>query len=139
MVKQKQILLSSLLIILGILVIFGPIYLFPVCQYKGMMIEVKKGGFAPMKCTYTARAEIILGILTIVIALMLMIARESESRRLLNILFLILGVLVILVPTWIIGICMSPTMPCRYGTLPFLELMGGLIIGVTLFNLVSEL
>jgi hypothetical protein len=53
-------------------------------------------------------------------------------------LLLIIGVLVILVPTSLIGVCMSPTMPCRAGTLPFLELTGGLLAALSVFGLVSE-
>lgn len=138
MVQRKLGVLSIVIAVLGFLLIFGPVYLFPVCQSKGMMIEVKKGGFIPMKCTYTAKAEIALGILVITVALLLLVARHKESRRLLNILLLTIGVLVILVPIWLIGVCSSPTMPCQAGTLPFLELTGGLLIAVSIFNLVSE-
>lgn len=137
MAQKRQGIISAIVFILGLLLILGPVYLFPVCQYKGMMIELKNGGLMPMKCSYTARAEIVLAVLTISIGIFLQ-ARQSGSRRLLYGLLLIIAILVILVPTWLIGVCMSPTMPCRAGTLPFLELIGGLLIAVSVFGLVSE-
>jgi hypothetical protein len=139
MVKGKQLIVSTITAVLSVLLIVGPMYIFPVCEYsKGMMIEVKHGGFVPMKCTYTAKAEIAMAAIALTIAVLLILARTSESRRLLNVVLLAVGILVIVIPLWLIGVCGGPMMPCRIGTLPFLELIGGLIIAVSVYNLVSE-
>ena len=53
------------------------------------------------------------------------------------ILGLINGVLVILIPTVVIGVCGSADMPCHSGTKPALIIAGALIIVTALINAVS--
>lgn len=135
---RKSGFISTIVLMFGFLLILGPIYLFPVCQPKGMMLELKSGGLVPMKCSYAASAETAMGVLVIALALLLFVARQKESRYLLYLLLLVMGGLVIFIPTWLIGVCSSPTMPCRAGTLPFWQLTGGLLMAIGLFGLVSE-
>lgn len=107
--------------IIGLLIIFTPFHLAPVCQG---LIEMKNGNMAHMRCHYTGQAEVYLGILTLIISLMLLFG--YGVRRYLGFILAALGVIVILMPThWGIGICMSP-MEC-HTTARFLYVYGGLL------------
>ena len=62
-------------IILGLLLAFGPSTIFPVC----------KGGMMVMPCQHTAKAELVLGILVIVVGMLLSIIKEVRVRTWLNV------------------------------------------------------
>jgi dipeptide/tripeptide permease len=105
----------------GVLIALTPIVL-PVCRE---LLETKAGTFVPMRCHYTAQAEIAMGILvTIVGALVLIFASQAETRGALNAVVITLGAVVILIPTFLIGTCKNPEMPCNVGTKPALILLG---------------
>lgn len=124
--------LGAAVVVLGIIVAIGPHYIFPVCQYFGQVVTTAAGTTIPMKCFWTAQAEVGLGALAVVAGLLLILSRQQETRRMLGIVVASLGILVLLTPTNLIGMCMSPDHPCRVGTEPFLILMGVvlLIVGI---------
>ncbi|AFQ45313.1 DUF4418 family protein [Desulfosporosinus meridiei] len=108
--------------IIGVLIIFTPFHLAPVCQG---LIEMKTGNMAHMRCHYTGQAEVYLGILTLIISLMILFS-QGLVRRYLGFILAALGVIVILMPTHLgIGVCMSP-MEC-HTTAKFLYVYGGLL------------
>jgi drug/metabolite transporter (DMT)-like permease len=127
--------LGALLIILGILVVLTPWILFPVCEVEGMYLKTASGMQQPMKCGWTARAETGMGAL-IILAGGLLIARGTpETRQAVGVFSIAFGVLVVLFPTVLIGMCALADHPCRQLTLPALEVLGVIVIIIGAFLL----
>jgi uncharacterized membrane protein HdeD (DUF308 family) len=122
--------LGIVAVILGLLVAIGPDYVFPVCQYYGLMVETAGGTYLPMPCWYTAMAEVGIGAMIVMVGLLLILTKQNETRRALGFVLGALGVFVALVPTYLIGMCANPEHPCRVGTEPFLILMGVIVFVV---------
>ena len=119
--------IAILLIISGIATIFIPsLYS---CAAHGKSIQLPDGKSIPMKCLWTARAEIGPGISLLAVGVFLSISRRLESRRFLSVLALILGILIILLPTLLIGVCTNPNMFCVVLMKPILLIIGT-IVGV---------
>jgi hypothetical protein len=117
-------------IALGCLVALTPWYLFPVC-------DVSEG--ASMRCGYTARAETgVVAPLIILAGAMLPFSKTKGLVRAVGIFGFGLGVLVLLLPTYTIGMCQGPDMPCRIGTLPALVLLGSTIIVASIIMLAKR-
>jgi uncharacterized membrane protein HdeD (DUF308 family) len=114
--------IAILLIVSGIATIFVPS--FYTCAAQGKAIQLAGGKSIPMKCLWTARAEIGPGVLLFPVGVFLFASRKLESRRFLSILALILGILVILFPTALIGVCSHPDASCVVLMKPILLLIG---------------
>lgn len=129
--------IGALLILLGLVVAVAGWFIFPVCEMHGLFVETKTGAKLPMPCGYTARAETGIGAL-IVVAGGLLIARHSrETRQAVGVFCIASGVLVILYPTILIGMCKLADHPCRLLTLPALEVLGVMVLivgGYLLWN-----
>ena len=121
---------GALLVLLGILVILVPWFIFPVCEIHGLYLQAASGMQFPMTCGWTARAETGVGAL-IAVAGGLLIARGTrETRQAVGIFSIASGVIVILLPTVLIGMCKLADHPCRQLTLPGLEILGVVVIVV---------
>jgi hypothetical protein len=114
--------IAIVLIVSGLVTTFIPS--FYTCQAHGKAIQLPGGKTIPMKCLWTARAEIGMGVLLLAIGLFLFISHKLESKRVLSILTLILGIFVILFPTTLIGVCVNPDMLCLVVMKPTLLLIG---------------
>ena len=127
--------IGALLVFLGIIVILAPWVIFPVCEMHGLFVETKTGMKLPMPCGYTARAETGVGALIAVAGGLLIARRTPETKQAVGVFSIAAGVLVILLPTVIIGMCRLADHPCRQLTLPALEILGAavIIIGGYLF------
>ena len=68
-------------LVLGFLVAVVPHYVFPVCQYSGMMVETMGGTYLPMKCWYTAMTEVGLGAVIVLVGPLLILSKQAETRR----------------------------------------------------------
>ncbi len=77
-----------------------------------------------MKCLWTARAEMGAGTMVILVGVLLLISRTLESRKLLSLCAFGLGILIVLFPTTLIGVCPNPEMPCASVMKPILFLTG---------------
>ncbi len=133
--------MAMVLIILGFVTIFVPS--FYTCQAHGKAIHLPGGTGIPMKCLWTARAEIVMGILLLAVGAFLLISRNLESRRFLSVLVLILGIFILLLPTTLIGTCINPDMSCLVLMKPILVLIGvvtgGLGISAAAWNFTREI
>jgi hypothetical protein len=108
----------------GLLVALVPTVILPVCQE---LIETKAGTFVPMRCHYTAQAEILVGgLLAFVGAIIFAYGHKPETRGILSAVVLALGSGVVLIPTILIGTCKNPMMDCNVGAKPALILLGAL-------------
>ncbi len=114
--------IAIVLMVLALVLIVVPSFF--TCASHGKAIQLPSGKSIPMKCLWTARAEIGLGVLLLAVGALLFVSRKLESRRFLSILALILGIFIILVPTALIGVCLNPDMTCVVVMKPALLLIG---------------
>jgi hypothetical protein len=120
--------IGALLVLLGIIIVLTPWVIFPVCEMHGLFVETKTGMKLPMPCGYTARAETGVGALIAVAGGLLIARRTPETKQAVGVFSIAAGVLVILFPTVLIGMCRLADHPCRQLTLPVLEILGAAVI-----------
>ena len=110
----QPIIFATVTAVLGILIAVAPQTFASVCKVTEK----------PMKCFWTSRAEIFLGISIAVFAVLQIIFALKESNIQANIAFSLAIVVnaigVILVPSALIGVCAKPIMHCHSVTKPFL-------------------
>lgn len=127
-------------VVLGLLAILvGVVPQFADCQSQGLMLTLEGGRQVAMKCHWTALAEISLAVPIFVLGLLLFFTRGHEARLVLGILGILLGAFVILLPTYLVGVCTSLEHLCNVLMKPFLILSGSLVIGISLAVTVSAL
>lgn len=97
-------------IILGILIAIAPLTFAKVCQTEGGM---------HMACYYTGRAALGIGIVIAVLGIVALFVKENV-RIGLSIAVIVNSLLMIAVPTFLIGVCKSPMMHCASVTRPTL-------------------
>jgi uncharacterized membrane protein len=112
--------------------------MFTDCHSAGRALTLEGGRQIPMKCHWTGRAELGLALPLFVVGLMLAFAKYKETRRTLGITGITLGLVAILLPTVLIGVCMKPDMPCVSAMQPALILAGVLTIGIGLAVMVRS-
>ena len=103
-------------IVLGALIAIAPQTFAHVCAVKDM----------PMACRYTARVALGLGVVIALLAIIGFFA-PSRVRAGLDIANAVLGVLVVLVPTMLVGVCRGSMMHCHMVTMPTLIVLGVLL------------
>jgi hypothetical protein len=111
---------------------------FNTCQYNGKAIELPNGKTVAMKCNWSAQAEIAVAAPLFVVGAMLTFARRKESRLFLAGLGALLGIMTLLIPTRLIGVC-SSQMPCNLVMKPSLIGIGTLVIVLSLVSFVFAL
>jgi Domain of unknown function (DUF4418) len=122
--------LAVILVILALVTIIVP--QFTNCAEEGRMLTLESGKQVPMKCLWSARAELALGIPLLVLGVLMILARYKETVRSLSILGVVVGILVILIPTSVIGVCVNPDMECASIMKPLMIVVGILTILVSL-------
>ncbi len=120
--------IGALLVLLGIVIILTPWIIFPVCEQYGSYAMLQSGGKIPMPCGWTARAESGIGALIAIGGGLLIFRSTPETRQAVGIYTLAMGILVILFPTFLTGMCKMAEHPCRTLTLPALEILGIIVI-----------
>ena len=123
------------LFILALALVIGVVPMLTECS-EGM--KLANGMIAPMKCHWTAIAELATAIPLAAIGGMLFFGKRKETRRFLSITAAILGVFVVLFPTTLIGVCMGNMMACRNLMLPALVLSGILVVAACLALFISS-
>jgi hypothetical protein len=126
--------MKTLAILLVVLAVFiSVIPQLTECQLHGHFMTLQNGRQVPMKCHWTARAELALGIPLLGVGTTMFFSRRKETQRFLGIIGAILGIFVILLPTaGLIGVCENPEMLCTTVMKPALILMGVLVTGASL-------
>ncbi len=71
-----------------------------------------------MKCFWSCRAELALGILFVVQGIMILTAKDGEDIRRMSAMSIAMSVTAVCIPAFIIGGCMNPAMACRVSTFP---------------------
>ncbi len=110
---KNKVVASVTYIVIGIFIIIGLKYFFPVCS-----------GEMRMRCNYTADVEIGIGILIALLGIVSLFITSSKVRLGISIAQIIIGILIILIPTFLIGVCKSKEMLCHMAALPFLIFIG---------------
>ena len=89
-----------------------------------------------MKCLWSARAELVAGIPLFALGVLLLFAKRKETTRVIGIVATLIGVLTILIPTSVIGVCMNPDMVCNTQMKPTLLICGGIAVALGIAVLV---
>lgn len=105
------------------------------CGVHGGALLLASGATAPMRCTWTARAELAVALPLLGVALAMIFARRRETERMLSLLGATSGVAALLVPTALIGVCNGP-MTCSLFMRPVLVMAGLVTVVLGLFGLV---
>ncbi len=127
---MKRSLFPGLLLLLtGGLIALTPQFLLPVCEGA---LSTAAGAFVPMKCFWTARAELGAGALVAFGGLACCLSGNPAVRLGVAAATAGAALLSIALPAWLVGVCGSESMPCRMGTLPALVLLGGAGCAVSL-------
>ncbi len=113
-------------------VLIGVVPMFTDCESAGRMLTLENGRQVSMKCHWTARAELGLALPLVAVGAMMPFTRNKGSRRMLGIAAAALGIVTILLPTQLIGVCVNPDMPCVSTMKPALLLMGVLVVAIGL-------
>jgi len=103
-----------LLFLPGILILLTPRYILPVCEFYGK---------PRMACSYTGKAELFIGLILISISFGAFFSRSTEALKWLMFVAFFAGLSALLVPE-VLGYCANRGMPCNYGTVPMLRLLG---------------
>jgi hypothetical protein len=94
---------------------------FTTCESQGKSMTIMGGMSVPMKCKWTAEAELVASVPLFAVGAMMALSQRRETKRYLS----ILGIAVISVPTSLIGVCDS-MMICHTVMKPTLISAGGL-------------
>ncbi|HSJ58777.1 MAG TPA: DUF4418 family protein [Anaerolineae bacterium] len=119
-------------VIMLLAVAIAVVPMFTDCESDGRQITTADGRQIPMKCHWTARAELGLGLPILAVGALMVGTRRRQSYRALGIMGVALAAAVIALPTNLIGVCANPDMICLSTMKPALLLMGALLAGVSL-------
>lgn len=117
---MKQKITSIGTLIVGLLLAVGPQFIFKPCPTTEKF----------MKCFWSCKALIVVGAVVAIIALLQLMAKEGETKKMLSIVALALLVSAILIPTVIIGGCQKPEMACKMLTFPVTHSLS--VIGIVM-------
>lgn len=112
--KNKYV-VGALLLVLGLLIAIGPQKVFPVCEFNPEK---------PMKCNWMGKAEIGVGAVIALIGVLQMVMDHAKVRMGLSMAAVPMGLLTLLLPTKLIGVCMNVHMRCVTLTRPALLMLG---------------
>ncbi|MBI5141226.1 MAG: DUF4418 family protein [Nitrospirae bacterium] len=101
--------------VFGLLLVLAPRFILPVCEYHGKQV---------MNCSHTAHYEMTLGAFVMLCAGLLAFLNAPLAKWLFPAIFLLAGAAAMVIPE-AVGYCRNPEMPCNYGTVPALRLIGG--------------
>lgn len=123
---KKRITFGTIFIILGLLIAIGPSTIFAVCE------PMDDGKF--MKCHWTERAELGIGLGIVLLAVLSLIFASKEVRAGLLLGIATLSAISVLIPTALIGVCGGEHMRCNSLTRPALIVIGAISIILALLH-----
>ena len=113
--NRKKTVFGAVLLILGALIAIGPQSIFAVCEFNPEKA---------MRCHWMAQAELGVGAVMAVLGLCSMLSHSAQLSRGLLAAGSLLGILTMLLPTVLIGVCMNAHMQCAALTRPALLVLG---------------
>jgi hypothetical protein len=129
--------MGVVLMVIALIIIIVP--QFTNCTAGGGMVTTAAGKQIPMKCFWSARAEIGVGVLLLAIGLLMLLSRFKESIRNLSILGILLGIITMLFPVYLIGVCATPTMICVTVMKPLMITSGAAAILASILALIGSI
>ncbi|MFA6001982.1 MAG: DUF4418 family protein [Thermoleophilia bacterium] len=116
--------------ILGALIALAPRFGFlRVCEYAG---KLGMNG-QHMHCYYTARAALVIGILTAIIGVVIMLTKNPLIQAISAAALGGAAIATILNPVVLYPICPNPDMPCNLGIKPLMIVIGIVIVGLAIW------
>jgi hypothetical protein len=112
------------LIVLGLGI--GVLPQFTDCYSQGLTSTLANDTVQPMKCHWTAEAEIAIAIPLIGVGAVLTANRRKRTVMSVSILGVLLGAMAIALPSALIGTCVIPTHICNTAMKPALNALGSL-------------
>ncbi|WP_010254672.1 DUF4418 family protein [Treponema primitia] len=112
-------------IIIGLFIALGPLTLFPVCKVVGTMI---------MKCFWTARAELGIGLVIAILGALNFWFKSPQIRLGLGIGIFLNALLALFIPTVLIGVCDHGRASCRVLALPALTVLSNILLLGAILN-----
>jgi hypothetical protein len=119
---------AVLLVVIALAVAIVP--MFTDCQSQGRAIVLANGSTVPMKCHWSGVAELVLAAPLLFVGLAMFVSKRKETRRVLALMGLLLGAIIVAVPTVLIGVCASAEMLCNSIMRPTLVLAGILVMAI---------
>lgn len=117
--------------LIGLALVIAIVPLFTDCLSQGRSLTLQNGNTVPMKCHWTAIAEIGVGIMLGMTGLLALFGKQKETNRALGIMGITSGALAILFPVSLIGVCANPTMMCNMVMRPTMIVAGALAIAIS--------
>jgi len=108
---KKAIIFGTIIIILGLLIAFGPQFIFKVCKHG-------EDGFP--HCHWSAQAEIGIGLLIAALGACMIVFTDTKTNLGLAIGTFFASIIALAVPNFLIGGCGMMTMQCRRIAFPAL-------------------
>ncbi len=118
--------------------VIGIVPLFTDCLSQGKSLALANGKTVPMKCHWTAVAEIGMAIPLGLVGVMTVANKRKGTLGLLSVFGLALGGMAILFPTSLIGVCANPMMLCNMVMKPTLIGSGIVTMAASLVILVTS-
>lgn len=103
------------------------------CASQGSALTLASGKQIPMKCHWTAKAEIAVGVPLLAVGAMTAANRRKQALMAMGIVGGVLGLSAILLTTnSLIGVCTTPTMICHTVMKPAMTVLGSGAIAASL-------
>ncbi len=98
------------------------------CYSQGKTVALANGTQQPMKCHWSAQAEIAVGAPLVAVGAILPFSRRKDMTRSLSVLGIVLGGVALALPYSLIGTCGMPTMLCNTAMKPALTALGSVAV-----------
>jgi hypothetical protein len=123
---KHRIISGAAAVVLGLLIAFGPQYLFKVCESTEDSIP---------RCHWSAQAEIGIGMIIAALGICLIVFEERKTQLGLTIGILLTSILALLIPHALIGGCNMMSMACRRVAFPALSVVSILLVVSAVANM----
>jgi len=131
---KKNIIFSSITIIIGALITVGPFFLFKACPTGCCS--------AYPECLFMNHAQLGMGMIIAALGVFLFVYTDPKTQLGMTIGIFLAGVMSLLISHVIIGGCTIKTMECRLVTIPVLTVLGIFIVvwsGIKILSLRKEI
>ncbi len=121
---KNKLLISITLMITGVFLAIGPQTIIKVCDWSDRK----------MKCYWSSRAEIGIGLIMIALGVLYLLLEQWQAKIAISILGITTGIIAILIPTILVGGCADERMMCQSLSFPAIYLISVVAIIAVLGN-----
>ena len=125
---KKKIISGALIFVFGLLIAIGPFTIFHVCKPDQSEMY--------MKCYWTARAELGIGIVISILGLLSAISASAKTRIGLNSSIVLNSIVAFLISNFLIGVCDGKHMHCHAVALPSLSILSAVVFALAVINII---